>query len=287
MFDRNYMEYHSDRFTDHSLMFFSDDELVALLPANEDATQIISHGGLTYGGFITGDTMKQHAMLECFSALIDYMKSEGLSSIVYKLIPHIYHRQPAEEDRYALFVNNAVLLKTEPSTVVDLGDPLKMPKGRKAQISRARREKVSVEEMTSFDDYRSFIELENMILSQRHETTAVHTPDEIFMLHTRFPENIRLFAALYEGKMIAGTVIFEYDDVIHTQYMAADETARRIGALDLCISSVMERYATCKKWLDFGISTEKAGRYLNDGLISQKESFGGRTNVYQTWRIDI
>ncbi len=39
--------------------------------------------------------------------------------------------------------------------------------------------------------------------------------------------------------------------------------------------------------LDFGIFTENGGRYLNEGLISQKDSFGGRTNVYQLWKIDI
>ena len=35
MFDRDYMDYHRDRFIDHSLLFFSDDDLVALFPACE------------------------------------------------------------------------------------------------------------------------------------------------------------------------------------------------------------------------------------------------------------
>ena len=48
-----------------------------------------------------------------------------------------------------------------------------------------------------------------------------------------------------------------------------------------------ETFKDSKKWLDFGISTEDAGRFLNEGLISQKEGFGGRTNIYQTWKIKI
>ena len=37
MFYREYMEYHSDRFVDHSLMIYTDDDkLIALLPANEN-----------------------------------------------------------------------------------------------------------------------------------------------------------------------------------------------------------------------------------------------------------
>jgi hypothetical protein len=90
-----------------------------------------------------------------------------------------------------------------------------------------------------------------------------------------------------DGKLIAGTVVFEYSQVVHTQYMAANELARQIGALDLTISTLIDKYRDNKLWLDFGISTEKGGYYLNEGLISQKESFGGRTNVYETWEMEV
>lgn len=286
MFDRDYMDYHNDRFIDNSLMFYKDDELIALLPMNKDGDKLLSHGGLTYGGFITNDKMKQHTMNECFDALKEYMCANGFKSIVYKTIPHIYHSQPAEEDRYSLFINNASILKVEASTVVNLESPLKMPKGRKAQISRAKREGVEVIELTEEEAFKQFIELENGVLSEHHGTKAVHTGEEMALLHSRFPNNIHLFAALKDGKMIAGTIVFEYEKCIHTQYMAADEEARTIGALDYTISRVIEKYKDEKKWLDFGISTEDGGRYLNEGLISQKEGFGGRTNTYVTWKLE-
>ena len=69
--------------------------------------------------------------------------------------------------------------------------------------------------------------------------------------------------------------------------MAANDEARRLGALDLTIATIIEEYKNSKEYLDFGISTENAGMFLNEGLISQKESFGGRTNVYETYVIDI
>lgn len=285
MFDRNFMEYHSDRFVDHSLMFYDEDKLVAVLPMSEKGKELISHGGLTYGGFISNSKMKQHTMNDCFDKLLDYAKGQGYTSIKYKLIPHIFHEQPAEEDRYALFVNNATLVKVEASTVINLSNPLKMPKGRKAQISRARREGVVIEERCDREDFNIFIRLENSVLQQRHDTKAVHTGEELKLLHDRFPDNIHLIAAYKDDEMIAGTVVFEYNQVIHTQYMAANELARQIGALDLTISSVIERYKNEKRWLDFGISTEDGGKILNDGLISQKEGFGGRTNTYEMWEI--
>ena len=285
MFDRDYMDYHSDRFTDHSLMFFENEQLIALLPMNEKDHTLVSHGGLTYGGFITDSKMKQHIMDDCFTALLDYAREKGFTNIRYKTIPHIYHEQAAEEDRYALFINGAKLVSVDASTYLNLRNPLKMPKGRKAQISRARRERVQIKELETLQEYQNFIELENEVLRTRHHTTAVHTGDELKLLHDNFPDNVHLFGALKDKKLIAGTVIYEYDHVVHTQYMAANDEARRIGALDLVIYSVIENYRDSKIWLDFGISTEHDRIYLNEGLIAQKEGFGGRTGVYEIWEI--
>ena len=287
MFDRNYMDYHKDRFKDHSLFFYDEDKLLALLPMSEHGDQLISHGGLTYGGFITDTKMKQHTMMDCFEELIKYAKENGFKNIRYKCIPHIYHSQPAEEDRFALFANNSKLDTVDVSTYVNLVAPLKMPKGRKAQISRAKREGVVVEELTELEDFNKFIELENEVLTERHDVRAVHTGEELKLLHDRFPENIHLFASLKDGNLIAGTVVYEYDQVVHTQYMAANDEARTIGALDLAVSTVINKYKDSKKWLDFGISTEHGKIYLNEGLCSQKEGFGGRTGVYEIWEVNI
>lgn len=287
MFDRNFMDYHQDRFQDHSLLFYDDGELIALLPMSQKEKILISHGGLTYGGFISGTKMKQHTMNECFGQLLQYARENGIEQIVYKTIPHIFHEQPAEEDRYALFMNNAVVLKVEASTVINLKQPLKMPKGRKAQISRARREGIVVQELTAPEDFERFIVLENQILSQRHKTNAAHTGAELALLHSRFPENVHLMGALKDGELIAGTVLFVYGQVVHTQYMAANDLARQFGALDLTVNTVIEKYRDQKLWLDFGISTENGGRILNEGLIAQKEGFGGRTNIYETFVLQL
>lgn len=284
MHNRNFMEYHSDRFTDNSLMFYDDEELLALLPCNIKDNELFSHGGLTYGGFITNLKMKQYKMQECFTALKTYMVENNIKSLTYKTIPYCYDTLASQEDLYSLYVNGAKVLKVEPSTLIDMTIPLKLPKGRKAQIARAKREGVKIE---LSNDFESFIELENKILSELHNTKAVHSPAELHLLQSRFPEQIELYAAIYEGKLIAGTVIFVYNNVIHTQYMAADDKAREIGALDYAVSEVIEKYKQTKRYLDFGISSENAGQYLNEGLIAQKESFGGRTMVYQTWKLDL
>lgn len=287
MFDRNYMDYHRDRFLDHSLMFYNDEKLIALLPMNEKDNSLYSHGGLTYGGMITDTKMKQHIMNECFEVLVRYAKEKGINSIIYKTIPHIYHKQASEEDRFALYANGASIVTVDVSTYINLSNPLKMAKGRKAQISRAKRENVIIEELFELNQFESFIELENEVLSERHGTKAVHRGAELKLLHDRFSDGIKLFGAIKDGKLIAGTVVYVYDQVVHTQYMAANEEARTIGALDLVVNTVIEKYKNEKLWIDFGISTEHGKIYLNEGLASQKEGFGGRTGVYEIWELKL
>ena len=47
LFDRNYMDYHSNRFEDNSLMVYRKGKLYSLLPANKVGNVLYSHQGLT------------------------------------------------------------------------------------------------------------------------------------------------------------------------------------------------------------------------------------------------
>lgn len=197
---------------------------------------------------------------------------------------------------------NALVLKFNGSLIIDSEWNIILPIGLSfivfqtcAYLTDVYRGRVIAErniirevlELDDDDSFRSFIELENEVLSEHHDTTAVHSPDEINLLHSRFPDNIKLFGAVKDDKMIAGVMIFEYENVVHTQYMAANDLARNLGALDLTVKYIIDKYKETKKWLDFGISTENDGLVLNEGLISQKEGFGGRTIAYYTWNIII
>ncbi len=202
MFNRDFMEYHADRFTDASVMFYNDaDDLIAVMPATSHGHEIRSHGGLTYGGIISSEKMKQHTMLECFDVMKEYYKKMGYKNIIYKSIPYIYHHYSAQEDLYALFRNNAKIQKIEPACVIELEHPYKMPKGRKAQISRAKREGIYVKEIKDFD---AFIHIENQVLKKYHNAVAVHTGKELTYLQGKFPSNIRCFGAYSANNNLLG-----------------------------------------------------------------------------------
>ena len=154
LFDRGYMDYHADRFTDCSPMFRdAGGKLIAVMPANLKDDALVSHGGLTFGGVVSNQRMKTPSMLEIFESLIKFAKDAGAARIVYKAVPHIYHAQPAEEDLYALFRHNARLIKREASTTINLKERLPVSKGRKWTINQSRKNKVEVRESVDFETF--------------------------------------------------------------------------------------------------------------------------------------
>lgn len=284
-FQRSYMEYHKDRFEDFSLMFYDEKErLLTLLPATKHRNTIISHGGLTFGSFIVGEHMTAELMLKVMESLKLYMIETGCNELIYKCIPYIYTKYPSEEDRYALFRNNAELVRRDVSTAIFLPDRYEYSHMRKRIIKKGQRYDVKVRESK---DFESYIDMMNKVLEERHGTKAVHTGTELGMLADRFPENIHLYIGELEGKMEAGTVIFDNGSVVHTQYLANSDVGRTVGALDCVIDYLIKEVYADRTYFDFGISNEDNGRYLNEGLIAQKEGFGARAVVHDFYRLAL
>jgi len=276
LFHRDFMEYHADRFIDHSLLIFQEDKLLALFPANEQLSVIQSHGGLSYGGMILGFPIGASATLQIWEHICGYYKKNGFEEIIYKTIPKIYHRYPAEEDLYALFRTGAQLYRRDITFTIENIKRPKLSKGRKWLLARAKKCGVTVREQS---DFSAFMELETENLKKRYQTKPVHTGEEMNLLHSSFPEQVNLFEAVGQhGQLLSGLVLFITDEVAHAQYIASSEEGKDIGAFDLIVDYALQRYQHLK-YFDFGISTEQNGQYLNEGLAAYKESFGARGTV--------
>ena len=97
-FYRDYMEYHSDRFQDFSLIIYNDKgNITALLPASIDGDIVISHGGLTFGGFVCDSKMTAAKMLDVFGNVKQFLKNAGVRMLIYKCMPAIYNKYPSDE----------------------------------------------------------------------------------------------------------------------------------------------------------------------------------------------
>lgn len=285
LFDRNYMDYHADRFDDNSFMFYHKGKLKAVLPANVAGDTLYSHQGLTYGGLLLDKKATVEDVLECFDSLNSWLSENGISKVVYKALPWIYQQYPSEEDLYALtWKCKAQLISRDISSSIVIDNKLKFAESRKSGIRKALSLNIEVGESNDVDGFWHILE-DN--LGNRYNAKPVHTSSEMKLLMSRFPNNIRLYVAKMNGEIVGGTLIYVTPQVVHTQYISASVEGKKHGALDLLFDYIINKvYANCR-YFDFGKSTEQGGAYLNEPLIFQKEGFGGRGVCYDWYQWEL
>jgi hypothetical protein len=277
LFKRDYMQYHQDRYKDFSLLIYDEDDLMAVLPANASVETYETHGGLTYGGFITNERMTQSKMLAAFESVTRYLRQKGFDKVLYKAMPHIYHKTPSEEDLYALFRMGARLVRRDASTVVTC---IYLDSQKQRNIKKAERMAWGESQ-----DYEGFWAILEDNLWARHHVKPAHTVEEMRLLASRFPE-IKLYTATLEHDIVAGAVMYETPMVAHVQYSASSEVGRHCRAMSYLMLQLLNLYHH-SPYFDFGISTESQGRVLNDGLVAFKEGYGGHTVTYDHYELDL
>lgn len=282
LFERGFMDYHADRFPDASFLAFEGDgaeNLVALLPAcrldGEDGPRLVSHGGLSFGGWITDQRMTAPAMLRLFDMLVEQSARLGYARLIYKAAPGCYHRLPAEEDLYALFRLGARLSRCDLTSVIDLEHAPAWSKGKRHGLAKARAAGLEVGETQNLAHFTSML---TEVLA-RHGASPTHSLAELELLTHRFPQKIRLYAASRAGVELAYALVFDSGQTVHTQYLASGDEGRATGALDAVVDHLQHTAYADRRYLSFGISTEDGGRRLNEGLVSQKEMFGARSMI--------
>lgn len=282
---RDYMDYHAHRFHDCSLLIYRNAELMALLPGNLSGDCYHSHQGLTYGGMILPASITLAEVESAFRTALDYLQAEhGVRSVVYRAIPHIYHRYPAEEDLYVLVRLGARLIARSLSSTVPMERPLPFRTLRLRQKRKAESHALAV---TEDEEFAAFWPILERNLQERHGTSPVHSLEEITRLQRSFPRQITLFRVCSGSGTVGGCVVYETDEVAHVQYIAASPQGKACGALDLLFHHLIyNRYAR-KRYFDFGISTERGGEVLNGGLLFQKEGFGARAILYDVYELRL
>lgn len=284
---RDYMEYHSDRFTDHSLMFFNDARLVAVLPANISGSALYSHQGLTYGGLVTGFDVPASETLLLFEELAGYCRGAGIGSVYYKPIPTVYHKAPAQDDEYALWRCGAVLDSCNLGSVTDL-------ECRETRTARRKSEYFRQLSRQGYHacpdaDLKLYWQMLESHLKERYDAAPVHTYQEISLLQSRFRENIRCIAVFSpDGVMLGGVLAFLNGKVFRMQYSCSCDMGMKSGAMAFLMEWILNY---CRengfRYFDMGTSNELQGRVLNDSLEYWKWSFGGRGVACKTYLLKL
>lgn len=274
LFDRRYMDYHSDRFEDFSLMFYRDGRLYALLPANRKGDTLQSHAGLTYGGLVMDEHTTAAATVELFCELNDYLRKEGFRHVHYKCIPWIYHQLPAEEDLYAIARTcNARLQERDLGTVIIQRNIMRWERVRRRALKRALQAGITV---SRSNDLEGFWRVLCDNLATKYDSKPVHTLQEIELLASRFPDNIVLYVATQENTILAGMVLYISSQVARAQYSSATPEGKQLGAIDIIYDRVINHDYSHLPYFEFGTSALGKTNVINESLVFQKEGFGGR-----------
>lgn len=284
---RKFLSYHEDRFIDRSLIISDGEKWLGVLPAAlspGNNSEVVSHPGITYGGFLHQGGLRGEVMMEALLLTQDFYSKLGYQSLVYKATPTFYHRSPAQDDLYALFRLGASKTRCDLSSTIYLENRLPLIKGRRWGIKKAQKSGVIIVQGGQYLKY--FWEILSNNLSEKHEAAPVHSLSEIEILIERFPEEILCICSEYEGVVVAGVILFIAPQVLHTQYIASNVKGREVSAVDAVIEHcIMLGINAGKKWFDFGINNENNGLILNDGLYSYKNGFGGGGYVHDFYKL--
>ena len=284
LFARDFMEYHSDRFTDYSLLVYKDDLLYAVLPANIVGDKLYSHKGLTYGSLVLSKSAKLLYTFEAFKALLAFLDAKAISTLELRNIPTFYNTMPSDELSYFLFKANATLIKRDALMVIDTSTKIKFQKNRREGINKAKRNGLTIDVDDNFEGFWNEILIPN--LQKKHGVAPVHSLEEIQLLAAKFPDHIKQVNVYKDNVIVAGTTLFLTKTTIHPQYVSGNSDKNAFGSLDLAYDYIINHFDSSKRYFDFNISSEENGTALNSGLIFWKESCGARTYVADNYLID-
>jgi Acetyltransferase (GNAT) domain len=286
---RRFLSYHGNRFTDRSLIIEDNDKCVGLFPAAlnpGDATCVVSHPGITYGGVLHQGSLRGERMVEALAEICRHYRAQGQEKLTYKAVPSFYHRAPAQDDLYALFRLGAVRCRCDLSSTIDLQHRLPLSERRRRSLKKARKTGVEVVQGSQHLPALWAVLTEN--LARKHGVQPVHSLEEIVLLAGRFPDHIRCVCARLDGRVIAGVLMFVTPTAHHAQYIASSDKGYEVSALDLLFEYSIETAGDLgSSWFDFGISNENQGMVLNDGLHRFKSEFGGGGAVHEFYELNL
>ncbi|HEX8427506.1 GNAT family N-acetyltransferase [Hymenobacter sp.] len=293
LFARSFMDYHQDRFTDHSWLLWQGTKLRAIFAAavardTLAPATLVAHPGLTYGGLVTVPGVKYAELVVMLDLLRAAWQAAGFQQLLIKPVPRVFSRQPSESLLFWLHQQGAVLQARELIAVLDLTQPIRIGTWRRGNLRKARRHGVVVQQATGHD-YAPYWQLLTANLLTTYGCQPVHTLAEISGLRDRNPGHLELWVAYVGEEMVAGVLVFQdvRQGFAHTQYIAGSPRGKQVGAVDAILAHLIREKSAGFKRLSFGTSTKQDTGLVNAGLLNQKEGFGAATEVLDTYLLPL
>lgn len=281
MHTREFLDYHGERFTDHSLVFRRDDRIAAVLPAHRNGADLASHRGLTFGGLLVDDTFDSADCAGALSALGRHMRENGLASLDYRPSPVWYHRRIFEVDCGLLGTAGAYL----PAAVCVMGHNVEFNATRRNLLKKGLR--AGLEVVSGAEILPDVMGLVMDVLAARHEAMPVHTIEELGALQQQFSEGIRAYAVRSPDAtgLRAGVVLFVSPHAVKLQYLGYAPDTGETGAMEMLFDHLLRAPEFHGRSFDFG--TSASGDSINASLMAYKESLGGRLRMFPRFNVEV
>ncbi|WP_299189719.1 GNAT family N-acetyltransferase [uncultured Aquimarina sp.] len=268
LFNRDFMEYHSDRFVDFSLLVFNNSTLIAVFPANIKNEAVYSHQGLTYGGIILKKSIGGEKVRNILSEIIKFLDSYKVRNLFVKTIPIFYNKKPTNEFTFFLLEHRGKIYRRDLNLAIDYSLPSSIHKSKLKHYEKRKDIGFEIQEVNDFSGFWNSVLIPR--LKEKHNVKPVHTLQEIHLLKKKFPESIKQFVISLDKEVLAGITIFKSEGVVKSQYGAVTDKGEQYRALDFLFISLIDKYRKeGYRFFDMGTVTEN-----NFGLLKQKEELG-------------
>ena len=287
---RAFLNYHENVvFNDHSLLFYKNNKLICLLPGTSKENTYQSHPGISFGGFIYNEKMSYANAQNIVKAFIHYIKENNYNNIQLTIPPICYSRVPSDYIEFCLnqygFKNQRLELSNVLSLSSTFEDTYKAYKPAARQANRkAEKSNITIVESGNFEQFYSIL---SKNLSLRHNTTPTHTLSELKKLKNLFPNQINLFTAELNNKIIAGVINFICNDnTVLAFYISHDMQYQNMRPLNILFTHIFKWAITNNyQYYDFGLCSDNGDPNLN--LARFKESFGADGMFRKTMILEL
>lgn len=295
---RKFINYHAEgKFKDCSICIRKGNELVAAILACviEDNGKIyFGHKGTTFGGITISEKIYSATIIdEMFKKLHEFLVAEGFEKIYLKMVPEVYQKKDCSLLDYFLYKNGYTCFS-------ELNYLMQMKYYKEdviSQFSSSKRRdyRYSLKNDLIFRklETREEIAEYHLILQanlKKLDLPLVHSLEDFYDLkYNRFESEMEFYGVFLENKMVAGSVVFIFDDhIFHTQYLSSYEEYLKMYPMDYLITNLIQTAVDRKMdTFTFGICTEDQGRYLNLGLSRFKEGFGTEFCINRSYEKEL
>ena len=272
LFHRDFMEYHSDRFEDYSLLVFEDEKLISILPANRMENTIFSHQGLTYGGFVFENDISILQIKLVILNTLSFLKENNFKTLKIKEIVSIYLTNSNKEISSFLLENGAIISSKKMNLAIDYLSDYKISSYKLKNFKKISSMGLEIRKEDDLSTFWNDVLIPR--LKQKFNSKPVHTLEEITFLKEKFPTNILQFNVYLDDEILSGITVFKTDKVIKSQYTATTEKGQKYRALDFLYINLINEFKDKFDFFDMGTVDDDSELGYNIGLFNQKKELG-------------